>query len=95
MHLCISHFVYLFLSISVNRLKAAGSDEIECDMIPIYQHLALDVLNLSAFGLDTNSQRYNAGYMHRRQIFVQTADICTLVQTADICTDSRYMYRRQ
>jgi len=39
------------------RLEESKGGEFETDLVPLYQPLALDVLNLSAFGLDTNSQR--------------------------------------
>jgi len=49
--------VAAFLQIISDKLTSANRPEIELDVVPLYQRLALDVLNLSAFGLDTNSQR--------------------------------------
>lgn len=53
----INKVVFALVDIVNEKMDAGKTDKFETDLIPLYQPLALDVLNLSAFGLDTNSQR--------------------------------------
>jgi len=53
----LSKTVLAFVDI-VNE-KLAKSPNLELDLVPLYQRLALDALNLAAFGLNVNSQREN------------------------------------